>query len=174
MRTPCWLNQLSSQAWRDIRRVHFPTTTVNTWRHDEHKTLSSGSRTPRETGERTLVGWHTWKSSIEICLRFQTFQYNRNKTFYSGYIGSSEDFPPNACVFTGVWSDAMRTALTPATWVPTCRTRRPRSLCPGWRPAEAEESEGQPEHPNHAPTHTDSSAICYMVQPVPVFSWSCN
>lgn len=107
---------------------------------------------------------------IEI---FRLFNITGIITFYSNYISSSEDFPPNACVFTGVCSDAMQTALTPATWVPTCRTRQPRSLCPGLRPAEAEESEGQPEHPNHAMTHTDS--ICYyMVQPVPVFSWSCN
>lgn len=43
-------------------------------------------------------------------------------------------------VSSGVYSGVMRTAPTPATSAPTCRTRQQRSLCPGWRPAGADET----------------------------------
>lgn len=58
----------------------------------------------------------------------------------------------------GVCSGATRTAPTPATWAPTCRTRRPRSLCPGWRPDEAEESEG-PARRCFSPSHNSIFSI---------------
>lgn len=48
------------------------------------------------------------------------------------------------CVPKGVCLDGTQTAPTPAMWAPTCRTRQPRSSCPGWRPAEAGESEPDP------------------------------
>lgn len=34
----------------------------------------------------------------------------------------------------------MQTVPTPAMWAPTCRTRQPKSLCPGWKQGEEEES----------------------------------
>lgn len=43
-------------------------------------------------------------------------------------------------VSAGACLDAMQTAPTPVTWARTCRTKQSRSLCPGWRLAEAEES----------------------------------
>lgn len=55
MKTLHRLNPLISQTWRDIRRERSPTTTANTWRQEEHKTLSSGWRTQRGTGECTLL-----------------------------------------------------------------------------------------------------------------------
>lgn len=54
LKTPCWLNPLSFQTWRDTQREHFPTTTVNTWRQEERKTSSSGWRTQKGTGECAL------------------------------------------------------------------------------------------------------------------------
>lgn len=46
----------------------------------------------------------------------------------------------NVSVFAEACLDVMQTVLIPVMWAPICRTRQPRSSCPGWRLAEAEES----------------------------------
>lgn len=113
MKTRSWLNPVSSQTWRDIQRGPSPTTTVNTSRRGGRRTLSSGWRTQRETGESASAS------------------KTANKREHNSHL----------CVPTGACLDGTLTAPTPATSAPTCRTRQPRSLCPGWRPAQAGESE---------------------------------
>ena len=51
VKTHCSMIPLSSQTWRGTQREHFPMTTVNTWKQEEHKTLSSGWKTQKEMGE---------------------------------------------------------------------------------------------------------------------------
>lgn len=83
----------------------------------------------------------------------------------------------NVCVSPGVYLDATQTAPTPATWAPTCRTRQPRTLCPGWRLAEAEENKLN-QRPSTAPWILQQFTLtlcCYMFQSVLAsFSWSCK
>lgn len=85
---------------------------------------------------------------------------------------------PTKCIISPVvYLDATQTGPTPVTWAPTCRTRQPRSLCPGWRLAEAEESELNQRSPS-APwiQQQSTSTLCYyMFQSVLAsFSWSCK
>lgn len=56
----------------------------------------------------------------------------------------------------------MQRVPTPATWAPTCRTRQPRSLCPGWRMVEADE--------NRAPLLSHRVPVSY----VPPVKRECN
>lgn len=133
MKTLCWLNPVSSQTWRDIQRGPFPTTTVNTSRRGGRRTLSSGWRTQREMGESA-----------------STFVYagSQKQTWWAALI---------VRLLPGVCLDGTLTAPTPAMSAPTCRTRRPRSLCPGWRPAQAGESDHVPDVP------TDSVIVCFSL-----------
>lgn len=51
LKTPFSAKPLRSKTWRDTQREHFPMTTANTWRREEHKTLFSGWKTQKGTGE---------------------------------------------------------------------------------------------------------------------------
>lgn len=120
--------QLSSQTWRGTQRERFPMTTVNTWRQEERKTLFSGWRIPKGMGEAFSQKCGFECRCVSDSLRFGVFVF---KT------------APCPSVSAGVYSDVTQTGPTPAMSAPTCRTRQPKSLCPGWRPAEAEETKLQ-------------------------------
>lgn len=119
---------LSSQTWRGTQREHFPMTTANTWKQEEPKTLSSGWRIQKGTGECIkMLQWSIWNMVGKVT--FPNVKNHKSRLDMANLLSSK-----------GVYSDAMQTAPTPAMWALTCRTRQPKSLSPGWRPAEAEET----------------------------------